>query len=168
MAAEKKTTAKVEEPKTASVQAEKQETVKSEAAAAKKTVEKKAGNVKKAVEKKVEDTKKAAEEKAAVAKKAVGEKVAETKKAVEKKTAGRKATVKKTETKKAELKSEICLQFGGNEYRQEDLLKTAKEIWKNDLKQKVGDLASVELYVKPEEHAVYYVMNKEYTGSFYI
>ena len=157
MAAEKKTTAKVEEPKTASVQAEKQETVKSEAAAAKKTVEKKAGNVKKAVEKKVEDTKKAAEEKAAV-----------TKKAVEKKTAGRKAAVKKTETKKAELKSEICLQFGGNEYRQEDLLKTAKEIWKNDLKQKVGDLASVELYVKPEEHAVYYVMNKEYTGSFYI
>ena len=155
MAAEKKTTAKVEEPKTASVQAEKQETVKSEAAAAKKTVEKKAGNVKKAVEKKVEDTKKAAEEKAAVAKKAVGEKVAETKKAVEKKTAGRKAAVKKTETKKAE-------------YRQEDLLKTAKEIWKNDLKQKVGDLASVELYVKPEEHAVYYVMNKEYTGSFYI
>ena len=133
MAAEKKTTAKVEEPKTASVQAEKQETVKSEAAAAKKTVEKKAGNVKKAVEKKVEDTKKAAEEKAAVAKKAVGEKVAET-----------------------------------NEYRQEVLLKTAKEIWKNDLKQKVGDLASVELYVKPEEHAVYYVMNKEYTGSFYI
>ena len=47
-------------------------------------------------------------------------------------------------------------------------MKIAKDVWKYDLKQKVGDLASVELYVKPEEHAVYYVMNKEFTGSFYI
>ena len=31
-----------------------------------------------------------------------------------------------------------------------------------------ADLTSVELYVKPEENMVYYVMNKEITGSFYI
>ena len=76
---------------------------------------------------------------------------------------GRKATAKK-----AELKSELHLQFGGNSYTQDELVKIAKDVWKYDLKQKVGDLASVELYVKPEEHAVYYVMNKEFTGSFYI
>ena len=39
-------------------------------------------------------------------------------------------------------------------------------MWKYDLKQKEGDLTSIELYVKPEENKVYYVMNKEFTGSF--
>jgi len=147
MAADKKTTAKVEAPKTAAVkkaaadtkaavsaqaEPEKKEAVKSEAAAVKKTAEKKA---------------------------------AEAKKTVEKKTAGRG---RKPADKKAELKSEVHLQFGGNSYTQDELVKIAKDVWKYDLKQKVGDLASVELYVKPEEHAVYYVMNKDFTGSFYI
>ena len=141
MAADKKTTAKVEAPKTAAatkttapVQAatEKTETVKSEAAAVKKTVEKKA---------------------------------AEAKKTVAAKTTGRG---RKAGAKKAELKSELHLQFGGNSYTQDELVKIAKDVWKYDLKQKVGDLASIELYVKPEEHAVYYVMNKDFTGSFYI
>lgn len=148
MAADKKTTAKVEAPKTAAakkavadtktatpVQAEteKKETVKSEAAAVKKTAEKKAAETKKT--------------------------------AAEKKTTGRG---RKPAAKKAELKSELHLQFGGNSYTQDELVKIAKDVWKYDLKQKVGDLTSIELYVKPEEHAVYYVMNKDFTGSFYI
>lgn len=152
MAADKKATAKVEAPKTAAKKAaepvqtetEKKETVKSEAAAAKKTTE---------------------------AKKTVEKKAAEAKKTVEKKTAEEKPAVeyeKKTTVRKAELKSEFHLQFGGNSYTQDELMKIAKDVWKYDLKQKVGDLESVELYIKPEEHAVYYVMNKEFTGSFYI
>lgn len=155
MAADKKATAKVEAPKTAAakkvaadtktaapVQAEteKKETVKSEAAAVKKTAE-----AKKTVEKKATEAKKAA---------------------AEKKTTGRGR--KPAAAKKAELKSELHLQFGGNSYTQDELVKIAKDVWKYDLKQKVGDLASIELYVKPEEHAVYYVMNKDFTGSFYI
>ena len=151
MAADKKTTAKVEAPKTAAKKAadtktaepvqaetEKKETVKSETAAAKKEV---------------------------------GKKTTETKKTVEKKTAEAKKTVgrgRKPAAKKAELKSELHLQFGGNSYTQDELVKIAKDVWKYDLKQKVGDLETVELYIKPEEHAVYYVMNKEFTGSFYI
>ena len=79
-----------------------------------------------------------------------------------------KAEAKKPAAKKAELKSEISVQFGGKSYSQEDLLKIAKDVWKYDLKQKAADLTSVELYVKPEENMVYYVMNKETTGSFYI
>ena len=101
-----------------------------------------------------------AEEKAATVK-------AAEKSAAEKKTA-RKAPVKKTPGKKAELKSSICVQFGGKSYSQDDLIKIARDVWKYDLKQKVGSLESVELYVKPEENMVYYVMNKEFTGSFYI
>ena len=98
--------------------------------------------------------------------KAVAVKPAE-KPAAEKKTA-RKAPVKKEPAKKAELKSSICVQFGGKSYSQDDLIKIARDVWKYDLKQKVGSLESVELYVKPEENMVYYVMNKEFTGSFYI
>ena len=92
-----------------------------------------------------------AEEKAATVK-------AAEKPAAEKKTA-RKAPVKKEPAKKAELKSSICVQFGGKSYSQDDLIKIARDVWKYDLKQKVGSLESVELYVKPEESAAYYVVN---------
>ena len=90
------------------------------------------------------------------------------KKETAKKETAKKAPAKKPAAKKAELKSEISVQFGGKSYSQEDLLKIAKDVWKYDLKQKAADLTSVELYVKPEENMVYYVMNKEMTGSFYI
>ncbi len=78
-----------------------------------------------------------------------------------------KTPAKKTTAKKA-LVSELHVQFAGKSYSQEDLMKMAKDVWKYDLKQKVGDLTQVELYVKPEENTVYYVMNREFTGSFYI
>lgn len=79
----------------------------------------------------------------------------------------KKETVKKAE-KKPELKAALHVQFAGKSYAEEDLMKMAKDVWKYDLKQKAGDLVSVELYVKPEENMVYYVMNKDFTGSFYI
>ena len=88
-------------------------------------------------------------------------------KPAEKKPVAKKAPAKKT-VKKVELKSAVYVQFAGKSYAQEDLIKIAKDVWKYDLKQKAGDLTSVELYVKPEESMVYYVMNKEFTGSFYI
>ena len=108
-------------------------------------------------------------EKAPVAKAEVKAPVkAEVKKPAAKKETAKKETAKKPAAKKAELKSEISVQFGGKSYSQEDLLKIAKDVWKYDLKQKAADLTSIELYVKPEENMVYYVMNKEITGSFYI
>lgn len=108
-------------------------------------------------------------EKAPVAKAEVKAPVkAEVKKPAAKKETAKKETAKKPAAKKAELKSEISVQFSGKSYSQEDLLKIAKDVWKYDLKQKAADLTSIELYVKPEENMVYYVMNKETTGSFYI
>lgn len=85
-----------------------------------------------------------------------------------KKETAKKTPAKKPTAKKAELKSEISVQFGGKSYSQEELVKIAKDVWKYDLKKKAADLTSVELYVKPEENMVYYVMNKETTGSFSI
>ncbi len=85
----------------------------------------------------------------------------------EKKAPAKKAATKKTTTaKKAELKSALCVQFNNKSYSQEELVKIAKDVWKYDLKQKVSDLTNIDLYVKPEESKVYYVMNDAYTGSF--
>lgn len=95
-----------------------------------------------------------------------------TAKTAEKKATGKKA-VGKADTKptaksaaKKEVKAEIAVQFDGKSYSQEDLIKIAKDVWKYDLNQKVSDLTSIELYVKPEEHCAYYVMNKDFAGSF--
>lgn len=111
---------------------------------------------------------------------AKAEKKTETK-PVEKKKPGRKPAAKPVENKepeqdttekeaemKKELKSEITVQFGGKSYSQEELSQIAKDVWKYDLNQNEDDLTSIELYVKPEEHVAYYVMNKEFAGSFYL
>lgn len=96
------------------------------------------------------------------------EKPASAKKETVKRAAAKKATAKKAVGRKAELKTSVCLQFAGKSYSEEDLVKMARDVWKYDLKQKLGDLVSVELYVKPEENTAYYVMNKDFAGSFYI
>lgn len=106
------------------------------------------------------------EEKAEVRKPEVKKPEAPAKKEAVKKA--EKKLVEKKETKKAEFKAALHVQFAGKSYAEEDLIKMAKDVWKYDLKQKAGDLVSVELYVKPEENMVYYVMNKDFTGSFYI
>ena len=103
---------------------------------------------------------------------------AEAKPAAKKETA-KKETVKKAPAKKAEtktaakapakkavVKEAISVQFAGKSYTTEDLVKIAKDVWKYDLKQKATDFKSVELYVKPEESMVYYVINGDVTGSF--
>ena len=66
------------------------------------------------------------------------------------------------------MKETIHVQFSGKTYSAEELVKIAKDVWKYDLKKKVGDFKSVELYVKPEESIVYYVINGEERGHFSI
>lgn len=113
---------------------------------------------------------KAEEKKAAApksAKKPAAVKAETAKKAEPKKPAAKKPAVKKT-VKKADQKTVLHVQFSGKSFSQEELVKIAQDVWKYDLKQKVRELASIELYVKPEENKVYYVMNQEFTGDFNI
>ncbi len=99
------------------------------------------------------------EEKAAEAKK-------ETTKPAEKKAAARKTTVRKTAAaKKTAVKETVYLQYLGKEINKDDVMKSVKDVWTKQLKNKAGDLKSVELYLKPEENAVYYVINGDVTGS---
>ena len=95
--------------------------------------------------------------------------------AAEKKKPGRKpaaakkeTAAKTTTTRKAAVKETVHVQFSGKTYTTEDLVKIAKDVWKYDLKRKVGDFKAVELYVKPEESVVYYVINGEGKGQFNI
>ena len=82
--------------------------------------------------------------------------------------AAKKETAAKTTTRKTAVKETIHVQFSGKTYTTEDLVKIAKDVWTYDLKKKVGDFKNVELYVKPEESVVYYVINGEEKGSFNI
>ena len=138
-------------------------------AAKKKAVVEKAAEVqaevKKAVEVKAEEVK--VEEVKAEAPKAPVKK-AEAPKVEAPKAEAKKAPAKKAEKKAAEVQAAVTVQFAGKSYSQADLVKIAKDVWEYDLLQKPADLKSVELYVKPEESLVYYVMNKEITGSFNI
>lgn len=79
-----------------------------------------------------------------------------------------KAPQKRGPRKAKEVEASVCLQYSDKEYSTEKLVAIAKDIWQYDLGQDPKGLKSVELYVKPEENAVYYVMNKETTGSFTI
>lgn len=82
--------------------------------------------------------------------------------------AAKKETAAKTTTRKAAVKETVHVQFSGKTYTTEDLVRIAKDVWKYDLKKKVGDFKAVELYVKPEESVVYYVINGEEKGQFNI
>lgn len=115
---------------------------------------------------------KAAAEKAVTEKKKPGRKpkAAAEKAVTEKKKPGRKPKAAKVETvekaTRKTAKETVHVQYADKNYTTDDLVKIAKDVWKYDLKRKVGDFKSVELYVKPEESVVYYVINGEVTGSF--
>jgi len=71
----------------------------------------------------------------------------------------------------AVLKESMYIEFKGSQISQKDLFVKARHEWKNK-GNKVKDLATVNIYYKPEEQMCYYVMNEglknEMTGSFEI
>ena len=107
-----------------------------------------------------------AEVKAEAKKPAAVKKAAPAKKPAAKKEAAKKpAEAKACTEKKCDINAKVVFQFSDKEYTKCDLVKIAKDVWQYDLKKDVADLKDIELYVKPEECKVYYVMNGE-TGSF--
>lgn len=74
----------------------------------------------------------------------------------------KKAPAKKTVKK--EIKTNLVVQYAGKEAEEKDLIASVKKAWTKSGK-KVGDIKTMTLYIKPEDNAVYYVINKEHTGS---
>lgn len=94
---------------------------------------------------------------------------AKTTKTAAKKTTAKKTTAKKTTTKKAakrgpkpasERTIEMTVQFGEKEVTYTDMVNRIKAMWKEQGKREVS-MKSLELYVKPEESKVYYVINSQ-------
>lgn len=79
-----------------------------------------------------------------------------------------KKTVKKAAPKKPAAKKEIkvsaYVEFGGKQIEEKSMIADVKKAWTKSGK-KVGDIKSMDLYIKPEEDAVYYVINGTETGS---
>ena len=131
------------------------------------TEEKKTQSAEEKVAEKVSDT---AKEIKATAKTAARTAVKEAKAAKEtvKKTAakevkGAKEAVKKTAAKrpsKKDMKVRTFVEYYGKQVEEKEMIARVKKKGK-----RVGEIKTLELYVKPEEGAVYYVINSEETGA---
>lgn len=117
----------------------------------------------KAAEEKVTEVTEATEEKTAAKPAAKAAKPAAEKAPVEKKPAAKKAPANK-----AVVKETIFLQYLGKEINVEDITKQAKEHWTKVLKNKAADIKSIDVYLKPEENAAYFVINGDVTGNVYL
>ena len=86
-------------------------------------------------------------------------------KAEAKKAPAKKATTAKKETAKAE--TVITIQYQGNEVTVASVEEKVKAAFVAE-GHKASTIKSLNIYVKPEEYAAYYVINGEVTGSFAI
>ena len=154
-----KKTSSTTKAETATVKAEKKETAAAKAIETKKDTTKKLETKAAVLVDTPEDQAEEVKEKVAAKAEDTAEKAVKTvKKAAAKKTATKT-------TKKADLKTEFFLQFSGKEYTEKEILKKVKDVWTKDLKNKVGDMKDVKIYLKPEESAAYYVVNGDTTGK---
>ena len=82
------------------------------------------------------------------------------------KPAAVKPAVKKTTktTAKKEIKVRAVVEYYGKQVEEKDMIANVKKAWTKSGK-KVGDIKTMELYIKPEEAAVYYVINGTESGA---
>lgn len=73
-----------------------------------------------------------------------------------KKETAKKAPAKRTAAK--DIKTSVVVQFAGKEVIEKDLIAAVKKAYTKK-GNKVGDIKTIEIYVKPEESAAYYVVN---------
>ena len=153
---------KKEAPKAEVVAETKVAEVKEEKVAAVEVAVKEVKEAPKKAAKKAEPKKtapKAAEKKAPAKKEAP--------KATPKKEApAKKVAPKAAEKKEAALVQNTYIEFASVQYHEATITKMAEQVWTKDMKKKLSDLKSMELYIKPEEKKVYYVFNKKETGDF--
>lgn len=109
----------------------------------------------KAVEKFVDAVEEKAEKVVDIVEDKVADTVEEAKEVVKK---AKKATTKK------DIKTTLFVEYYGKQVEDKEMIAAVKKAWTN-AGNKVGDIKSIELYVKPEDGAVYYVINKTESGK---
>ncbi len=68
-----------------------------------------------------------------------------------------------TTTTKKDIKLSAVIQFQGAEFTEAECLKKAEAQFKKE--NKGVELTDITIYIKPEEHTVYYVANGDKAGS---
>lgn len=84
------------------------------------------------------------------------------KRAAAKKAVAEKKAAVKPAAKAAEAKKFVYVQCLGNEYKVEDIENSVKKAWMDETGKKESDIKEMQIYIKPEENAAYYVINNEY------
>lgn len=72
-------------------------------------------------------------------------------------------TPKKAVSKK-DIKTSLYVEYFGKQVSDKDMIASVKKAWTKS-GHKIAEIKSMELYVKPEESAIYYVINKTETGK---
>lgn len=73
---------------------------------------------------------------------------------------------KKTTKRKKNVKPDFYIQYGDKEIAAKDVTERIQEIWATEMENDPGDLRELQVYIKPEEDAAYFVINGEIRGSF--
>ena len=61
-------------------------------------------------------------------------------------------------------KKTLFVQYNGKQVEEKEIVASVKKAW-TDAGNKVGEIKTMEVYVKPEEDAVYYVINETESGK---
>lgn len=101
----------------------------------------------------------------APAKKATAKKPATKKPATKKATTAKKTTAKK---EAAVINATYVLQFSGKEVVASDILETVKKVWVDKFQGKLEEIKTIEIYIKPEEHRAYFVVNGLSNGDYFV
>ena len=90
----------------------------------------------------------------------------------EKKKPGRKPAAKTrktavgTTTRKSSVKANVVLQYADKSVTFDTLIQNAHNVWEYDMNRKVSEIKEINLYVKPDEGRVYFVVNNSETGDY--
>ncbi len=120
----------------------------------------------KPAEDKKETAVKAPAEKKAAPKAAAKKETAAKAPAAKKETTAKAPAAKKETAAKAAAKPGFVLQFAGKDYELDTLYQNAKNVWVYDLGRKLEEIKDLQLYIKPEEKKVYFVVNDVEQASF--
>ncbi len=156
-------------------------TIKKPVITAEKKDDTKVTETKAAAKKETKATAKKAPAKKTTTKKAAPKKTAETKAVAKKETkpaakkpatkaaakpAAKKAPAKKAAATTTEAKPSVFLQLPGRDVAYDTLVQNAKNVYEYDMNGKVSTIKTLDLYVKPEDNKVYFVINGDINGQF--
>lgn len=77
----------------------------------------------------------------------------------------RAGVLKDAETELPKFKANVYLQYLGKEFNTKDILIKAKNMWMKESGKGPEAIKSINIYLKPEEFAAYYVINDDATGK---